>query len=100
MVEIYSSNEIQVVPKVLHVPQDPHVVVTQDHLQLPGHRLDNLDSGDHGEIANIPVQCSKTTPLVDTTSNPFFDNSCQLGEDSDDSTIILFGQNSILFMFW
>lgn len=65
MVEIYSSQETQVVPQVPLEPQDPHDLITQDHLDLPGHRLDNLDRGDNGEITNNPTQSSKTTPMVD-----------------------------------
>ena len=67
MVEIYSS-EIQVVPQVPLGPQDPHDLITQDHLDLPGHRLDNLGSGDRGEITNNPTQSSQTTPMVDDSN--------------------------------
>ena len=67
MVEIYCSIEPQDNSNVTLVTQDTQNQITQDHLQLPRQRLDNLYSGDQGEITNIPTQSSLTTPLVDIT---------------------------------
>ena len=65
MVEIYSSEETQVVPQVPLEPQDPHNLITEEPLDLSGHRLDNLGFGQNGEITNNPTQSSLTTPMVD-----------------------------------